>query len=206
MGVVQINGLDYNLHDIEKDCWLQLLNGSIKYKDPFHNPVVGNLGENGVHLRTVVLRKVNTEKKQLAFHTDIRSGKWNELNNNNKVSWLFYSPAGRVQIRISATATLHSTDAIANEAWANSTMSSRKVYAGEIGPSNIVDEPCSGLSDYLNANDPTPEESEAGRKNFGIVICQANWMEWLWLNSKGHRRASFTYDAQNNIQANWLIP
>jgi pyridoxamine 5'-phosphate oxidase len=206
MQVVAINGIEYDLTAIEKDCWVQMLNGSLQYKNPFHNPVVGNNSVHGINLRTVVLRKVDTINKQLCIHTDIRSGKWNELQTDNKITWLFYSQAARLQIRISGKATLHSNDAIANDAWAKSTISSRKVYCGIDGPSTISPIPCSGLSSYLDNNDPTVAESEAGRKNFGIINTQVQWMEWLWLNSKGHRRASFTYDTANNFNAQWLVP
>ena len=206
MHVVHINGIDYDLPAIENDGWLQLLNGSLKYKHPFHNPVVGNKGLSGISLRTVVLRKVDVAKKQLSFHTDIRSGKWKELNIDNELSWLFYSATDRLQIRVQGKAILHSTDEIANKAWATSTMSSRKVYCGNEGPSTVSAMPSSGLSSYLDNNDPSIEESEIGRKNFGIITTQVHCMEWLWLNSKGHRRARFVYDSNNDFKATWLIP
>ena len=203
---VQIDGIQYDLTALEKDCWLRLLNGSLSYKNPLHNPVVANNSIKGINLRTVVLRKVDTLTKELFFHTDIRSGKWKELREDNSISWHFYNPAGKLQIRLSGNVTLHQDDAIANEAWSNSKMSSRKVYMGESGPSAIIALPASGLSQKFETDDPSPEESEAGRKNFGVVSAQINWMEWLWLNSKGHRRATFVYSSPENFEANWLIP
>jgi hypothetical protein len=206
ISTVQIDGIQYDLSALEKDCWYRLLNASLSYKNPFHNPVVANGNSKGVNLRTIVLRKVDTEKKELFFHTDIRSGKWNELMENNSISWHFYNPAGKLQIRLSGTVTLHTDDAIADEAWSNSKMSSRKVYTGEFGPSTIIDIPASGLPTKFESADPTPEESETGRKYFGVVVTKINWMEWLWLNSKGHRRASFKYTSPSNFDAKWLIP
>ena len=70
------DGFSLSLTDIEKDCWLRILNGSLKSKDPLHNPVVANSNTGVVNMRTVVLRSVDTKNKTLAFHTDIRSGKW----------------------------------------------------------------------------------------------------------------------------------
>ena len=89
MNTVKIDGIAYDLPAIEKDCWVRILNGSLQYKNPLHNPVVANVNEYGVNMRTVVLRKVNIEKRQLCFHTDIRSGKWQELKMNNKVAGYF---------------------------------------------------------------------------------------------------------------------
>lgn len=206
MNTVLIDGINYNLEGLETSTWLRLLNGSLRYKDPLHNPAVANVNELGINIRTVVLRKVWTDKKQLVFYTDIRSGKWQEIEQQNKLSWLFYDEAHRLQIRLSGTATLHQDDALANDAWVKSTMSSRKVYLGEVGPSAITPLPISGVPAGFDAIDPTPEQSEAGRKNFGIVVTTVNWMEWLWLNNKGHRRAGFNYKEDGKFTANWLVP
>ena len=206
MDTILMDGINYDPVGLEKDVWMRLLNGSLKYKDALHNPVVANINQHGVNMRTVVLRAVNTTNKQLVFHTDIRSGKWNELQQHNNISWLFYDAPGKIQIRLSGTATLHQDDEVAEKAWTTSTMSSRKIYLGETGPSVIAVSPVSGLPAAFEANDPTPEESRAGRKNFGIVITSVTWMEWLWLNSKGHRRAGFKYFEDGSFSADWLIP
>ena len=206
MDTILMDGINYDPVGLEKDVWMRLLNGSLKYKDALHNPVVANINQHGVNMRTVVLRAVNTTNKQLVFHTDIRSGKWNELQQHNNISWLFYDAPGKIQIRLSGTATLHQDDEVAEKAWTTSTMSCRKIYLGETGPSVIAVSPVSGLPAAFEANDPTPEESRAGRKNFGIVITSVTWMEWLWLNSKGHRRAGFKYFEDGSFSADWLIP
>ena len=206
MQTVIIDGADYNLESLEAASWQRLLKGSSSYKDAMHNPAVANVNAHGVNLRTVVLRKVWADKKQLAFNTDIRSGKWNDLQQQNKVSWLFYDAENKLQIRLAGIATLHQQDAIADEAWQSSSMSSRKIYMGDVGPSSPTPVPISGLPAAFEANDPSPEESETGRKNFGIVVTSINWMEWLWLNSKGHRRAGFTYKEDGSFSAEWLVP
>lgn len=206
MDTIIINGIDYTLTELEKNCWINLLNGSLKGRDPMHSPTVANTGVYGINMRTVVLRKVNTVEKTLTFHTDIRSGKWAELQENNNISWMFYDAAGRFQIRLAGKASLHQHDAIANVAWLKSTANSRKIYMGEIGPSAKSAKPTSGLPTAFESTDPTMEECEAGKQNFGVVITQVNWMEWLWLNSQGHRRASFNYNENNSFQAAWLIP
>ena len=206
MNTVKIDGIEYDLPAIEKDCWVRILNGSLQYKNPLHNPVVANVNEHGVNMRTVVLRKVDIEKRQLCFHTDIRSGKWQELKTNNNVSWLFYHPSAMLQIRMSGTATLHQDDFFADEAWGNIRMSGRKIYLGDEGPSTLSAFPVSGLLPKFDKEDPTPQESEAGRKNFAIISTQIQWMEWLWLNSSGHRRATFQYTADGKCRPNWLLP
>lgn len=206
METVLIDGINYNLAGLEKDCWVRLLNGSLRYKDPLHNPAIANVNKQGVNMRTVVLRKVWTETKQLAFNTDIRSGKWQELKDDNRLSWLFYDEEHKLQIRVCGTSTLHQNDTTADEAWTASSMSSRKIYMIEPGPSTITLKPENGLPAAFETADPTAEQSIAGRKNFGTVITKVLWMEWLWLNSKGHRRAEFNYKEDTNFKADWLIP
>ena len=206
MDTVLIDGINYNLNSLEADIWQKLSAGCSSYKNPLHNVAVANVNEHGVNMRTVVLRKVWVNDKKLAFHTDIRSGKWSELEQQNNISWLFYDAASRLQIRLSGRAILHQNDSIANDAWEASSMSSRKIYMGEDGPSTISPIPVSGLPAAFESNDPTPQESEIGRKNFGIVVADIVWMEWVWLNSKGHRRAGFNYAADKSFTANWLVP
>jgi pyridoxamine 5'-phosphate oxidase len=157
-------------------------------------------------MRTVVLRNVDTKNKTILLHTDIRSGKWQGLEKNNVVSWLFYDAPSRFQIRLGGTAKLHQNDLVADEAWSRSNANSRKIYLGENAPSEISDVPTSGLDAKFETTNPILEETEIGRKNFGVVVTKVNWIDWLWLSSGGHRRAKFEYDAELNLQSSWLVP
>ena len=206
MDTVLIDGIHYNLESLQKDCWNRLLNGSLRYKDAFHTMVVGNANENGVNIRTVVLSKVWAAKRQLVFNTDTRCGKWKDIEKQNYLSFLFYDASANLQIRLSGTATLHQFDIIADEAWADTKMASRKVYLASPAPSTIISTPASGIPPALETIDPTPEESREGRNNFGVVVTTINWMEWLWLSSKGHRRAVFKNNVDGSFSQNWLIP
>jgi pyridoxamine 5'-phosphate oxidase len=194
-----------NLAAIEADCWQRILKGSINFRDDFHQPVTGTLCNAGINLRTVVLRKVWPDKEQLSFHTDIRSGKMNDLKNNPAITWLFYSHAQRVQIRLGGIAHIHTDTALAETAWANTKLSSRKNYLTSLAPGTPSHVPTDGISIYLANRDPDAIESEEGRKHFAVVITDVNWMEWLWLNHKGHRRAQFQY-RETGCSSEWLIP
>jgi pyridoxamine 5'-phosphate oxidase len=200
------DGIFYSLNDIESDCWQRLLNGSLRSKDPLHNPAVANVSGNRAVMRTVVLRKVITAEKKLFFHTDIRSFKWKDLQQNNHTSWLFYDSAARLQIRAAGQSSFHHNDEIADAAWQNTFPASRKIYMGEDGPSQKTNIPASGVPEAFLQNDPTLAESEAGRKNLAVVCTKINWVEWLWLSSKGHKRAEIVYEADESFRASWLIP
>jgi pyridoxamine 5'-phosphate oxidase len=207
MDTVNINGINFSLSDIEKDCWHRILNGSLRAKDPMHNPTVANINAGLISIRTVVLQRVDTTNKKIFFHTDNRSGKYNDLLLNPNASWLFYDSNARIQIRLGGTTILHNNNDIADNAWTKTRLNSRKIYIGETPPSTICENPISGIPSQFDDRDPTEAESEIGRKNFTVIGTKVQWMDWLWLNSKGHRRAEFKYDLNNEILIkNWLIP
>lgn len=198
-----INNISYTIDALEKDCWIQLVNGGIKGRTPFHTPCVATLNNGSVSMRTVVLRKALPLLKELRFHTDVRSNKWTELQNNDSISALFYDASTRVQIRVKGKAILHFNDALTSEAWKKTNLSSRRCYLTQESPSSFSASPTSGLSDEIEQEDFTLSDSEAGAKHFGIVSIQVESMEWLWLNNAGHRRAFFDYV---NDSYRWMIP
>lgn len=200
---VIINNLSYDLEALEKDCWTQLVNGAIKSRDSFHTPCIATLNQGEASLRTVVLRKAFPLEKQLRFHTDIRSKKWNELALNDSISALFYDALARIQLRVKGKASLHVNNEITAEAWQKTTLSSRRCYLTKNSPSSFSAIPTSGLSEEIEQEKFTLEESEAGKAHFGIVSIQVESIDWLWIHHAGHRRAFFDY-VQNHFQ--WMIP
>ena len=96
----RINYIDYSLNDLEQDCWSRLVTGAKKSGTPFHTPSIATLANGEVSLRTVVLRNTLPIERELRFHTDIRSPKWNELSINPSISALFYDASERIQLRV----------------------------------------------------------------------------------------------------------
>jgi 3-hydroxyisobutyrate dehydrogenase len=203
MDVVIINNISYSLEDLEKDCWLRLVNGAIKSRDPFHTPCVATIDGGEVNMRTVVLRKALPNLRELRFHTDIRSKKWKELTINNSISSLFYDASSRIQLRVKGKAVLHFNNDITEEAWSKTALSSRRCYLTNESPSSFSSIPTSGLTEKIEQENFTLEESEVGKEHFGIVAIQVESMEWLWLHHAGHRRALFNYALDSY---NWMIP
>jgi len=103
---ITIENINYSLRDLEIDTWNRLVNGAVKSRDPLHTPCVATHSGNDISLRTVVLRKAIPDTKELRFHTDIRSKKWQELTLNPSISALFYDAADRIQIRVKGRAEL----------------------------------------------------------------------------------------------------
>ena len=203
MESIDINEKQYNLSSIEKDCWQRMMNGALQSRNPFHHPVVANTNAMGVNIRTVVLREACAVEKKLRFYTDIRSGKWAEIQKDKAISWLFYDNEARIQIRASGMASLHQEDELANHAWANVNPNSRKNYSSLLSPSAEIIVPPDGMQEPVAIAD---QKNEVGRENFGVVVSKLLWMEWLWLNPQCHYRANFIYDEQGDFTASWLVP
>jgi pyridoxamine 5'-phosphate oxidase len=193
----------YNLSELEQDCWDRLVSGAVKSRTPFHTPSIATLHQGDVSLRTVVLRKTLPTERELRFHTDVRSPKWQELSQNPSISALFYDGLERIQIRVKGKAFLHHSNEITDEAWQKTSISSRKCYLTRFSPSSFTEESSSGLSENIENENFTLSESESGYSNFGIVSIHVQSIDWLWLNHAGHRRAYFDYEKGMN---SWMIP
>ncbi len=201
--LIRENYTDYSLNELEQDCWNRLVTGAIKSRNPFHTPSVATLSKGEVSMRTVVLRKALPEERELRFHTDVRSIKWDDLMINPAISALFYDADARVQLRIKGTAELHHENDITAKAWETTTLSSRKCYLTLHSPSSFTDSSTSGLSKDIEQEKFTLSESEVGYANFGIVSIRVQSIDWLWLNHSGHRRAFFDYEKESY---QWMIP
>ena len=200
---ITIENINYSLRDLEIDTWNRLVNGAVKSRDPLHTPCVATHSGNDISLRTVVLRKAIAETKELRFHTDTRSKKWQELVINPSISALFYDAADRIQIRVKGRAELLFNNDITAAAWQKNSLSSRRCYLTNFDPSSFTQNPTSGLPEHIEQENFTLEESEIGYQNFGIVVIQVQNIDWLWLHHAGHRRAYFDYVSGS---FNWMIP
>ena len=182
-----------------------LAQGVKRFNHPFHSPVLGSTGKDGSSLRTVILRQFKWPQRTLICHTDARAAKVQEIANFSRISWLFYHPKKKVQLRISGPATLHSYDPIADQQWASTKITSRLNYCTSQPPGTPIDRPSSGLPDFLRQKVPTLLESETGRKHFMVIAGRMDSLDWLALSVLGNRRARFDWD-ENGLSAKWLIP
>lgn len=194
-----------SLDTLLASIWEALQQGARFRTHAFHTGVIATISNGAPQARTVVLRKVLPESRTLIFHTDYRSKKISELTQNPNISWLFYNPEVRVQLRLSGKAILHHDSDLANLQWKNTKLFSRRCYLS-IAPSSILTKPESGLPESLLRRNPTIEESEAGRENFTVVETRIQTIDWLWLNSSGHRRAKFVWQENGEKIANWIVP
>tara|TARA_B100001057_G_C22800934_1_gene931469 strand:+ start:42 stop:650 length:609 start_codon:yes stop_codon:yes gene_type:complete len=192
---------DFN--EIEKKVWNLLTNAVIDRSSEFRTPVFICGNDRDLDGRVVVLRKADQKNNYIQYHSDIRSSKIEKIKQNSNCSILFYGKVEKIQLRIKAECKVHFNDNITKEAWDKTGHISRKCYLVTNGPGTESHKPTSGLDKKFDNFGFTKEESEAGYKNFCVIKCNIESIEWLYLAAKGHRRVKF--DFKNNKKS-WLVP
>lgn len=175
-------------------------------KSPMHTPVVASVkADNSPNQRVMVLRDFDVNIMAMRFHTDNRSPKVDEFKHNDAISILGYDPAKRIQLKIYGQAAIFNEGDKVNMAWIQTDMMGRRVYMCEPGSGSTSPISSSGIAEELQSRRPTIKESEEGRKNFAIMMVFIHQIDWMFLNSKGNRAASFSRK-NGNWDGNWLIP
>lgn len=191
--------------EVLKKIWKHLDLGTLEREHPFHTPVFGTICDDAPSLRVVVLRRFWRKPPRLAFHTHVGSPKISEIRSNPNVSFAFYHPREKLQLRVKGTATVHQTDELAEEQWLSTELFARRCYIGD-APSQESRKPVSGLPEHLLNRQPTPEESETGRANFVVVSSTIDSIDCLELAVRGHRRSLFVWNRAGALETKWLTP
>jgi hypothetical protein len=192
--------------EILKKIWKHLDLGVLDRDHPFHTPVLGTIADGEPRVRVVVLRRFwRKNPRALAFHAHSGSPKIEEIKNNPRVSFLFYHPKEKFQIRVKAIAEVHTEGELHEEQWLETEFFSRRCYVGE-APSKVSDKPTSGLPEDLSLRAPTGEESEAGKANFAVIFSTIESIDCMELDVKGHRRSLFVWNERGELETKWLTP
>lgn len=202
-----LNQGKYDLKGIEALAWKKLVNGSIKKKNGFRTMCVSTISKNSdTSLRIVVNRKVDEIQKTIFFYTDNRSRKYTDLQNDNRVSILFYDAKQRVQITVKARATLHTNDDLAKEKWRSTSAQARLGYMTIDPPNTKSDKPTLGYNTAFATEKPSEIESDLFKNNFSVIACQVYELEFLYLDYSGNRKANFFYTNGQLTDSSWVVP
>lgn len=195
------------LSAVLSECWALLIDGAADPRHDFHTLALASASPaQGAMVRTVVLRRVDREARQLSFYTDLRSHKIGEIGADPRVSLLFLSHADDTQIRVQAEARIHHGEPLAVDAWNQEPLPDRCHYMVSGPPGLPWAWPTSGLPNDLENRAPSEEESRQGQLNFAVVVCTVKQMDWLYLTPYGHRRANFAWDNDGRLRISWLVP
>ena len=191
--------------ELLKRAWKHLDLGVIQRKHPFHSPVFVTVDGDFASPRTVILRRFWRKPATLAFHSHLGSPKIGHIEANPRVSWHFYHPGEKLQLRIRGHAEVHSTGELADEQWESTRLFSRRCYVG-VAPSMTSKKPTHGMPEDLVLREPTVEESEVGRNNFCVISTKISFVDLLELDVRGHRRSYYKWDDNGQIEKGWLTP
>ncbi|MEO0601593.1 MAG: pyridoxamine 5'-phosphate oxidase [Myxococcota bacterium] len=190
------------LDDTLRTIWQLIGRGAADRRHGFHWPVVCTIGAGAAEGRVVVLRGADPATRRVWFHTDIRSAKIEQLDG---LSWMFYDPKARMQVRIHGTTTL-AGDATADREWDGLPASSRRTYLVEPAPGTALgDQWSSGRPEADADRLPSPSETAPARANFAVVVTVVHRLESLKLGRAGHERARFEW-LGDELHATWLVP
>ncbi|WP_421707207.1 pyridoxamine 5'-phosphate oxidase family protein [Algihabitans sp.] len=197
-----------DLATVLENCWHLLQRGVGDRRHGFHNPVLGtSTPDEGPDARSVILRGFDSRHRLLRFHSDARSAKVRQIEAQPRVSFLFYDVAEKTQVRVQALATIHGQDSEpATAAWQGTRLFSRRCYLARRAPGSLSEMPTSGLPAAVADRSPTREESEAGLRNFAVVLCEIRRLDWLYLSHQGHCSARFAWDDAGMLTSNWVQP
>ena len=196
---------DASLSDLWIKIWGLLGRGSAFHKDPWHTPQLSSLSEEGPSSRIMILRKADKEKLVLICHTDIRSQKVKEIQNDEGISWLFWNPKSRIQLRIRARATIHYLNEASLEEWNALSPSSRTNYSLQQTPGDLLSPGADALVSFTRELEPSEEMLQEWYQRFAVIETTVSQIEWLELSREGHRRARFTVQPEG-LDMNWLVP
>ena len=185
------------INKIYENLWSNILDGSKNNLSDYHTFSLATCSQNQVSNRTVVLRDCNEKDRTMSFHTNNLSKKINDINLNPNVECLFYSKINNTQIRVSGIAEIFAMNNICEKKWTEMSSQSKQCYFQNIAPGEIIDNPKQVQIENLGDLNIISE-------NFVIVKINISTIDWLYLSSKGHRRAKF--DKSRDFEGSWVAP
>ena len=186
---------------IIKSEWENINLGIQKAKHDYHSFVFSTVSNNSPDSRTVILRDFDEHKPAIWFHSDKRSKKILHLEENKKVSALFYDKSRKVQLRINGNADIEEDIEHNKKIWDSMRPGSKLCYMGPYAPSQKINqfEP-----NTLNksAHDLDKEDEHLGLSRFCRIRITIKKLDWLKLDYKGHQRLEFKFGKK--IKTQWI--
>ena len=186
---------------IIKSEWENINLGIQKAKHDYHSFVFSTVSKNSPDSKTVILRDFDEDKPAIWFHSDKRSKKILHLEDNKKVSALFYDKSRKVQLRINGNADIEEDIEHNKKIWDSMRPESKLCYMGPYAPSQKINqfEP-----NTLNksAHDLDKEDEHLGLSRFCRIRITIKKLDWLKLDYKGHQRLEFKFGKK--IKTQWI--
>ena len=181
---------------IETEVWQQLVRATQDKQHEWRTPVLATVDGESVDARTVILREVDPQQKQLLSFTDDRAGKVVQLLRRPHGSMVMWSRSLGWQLRCRVLLSLEMTGLAATSRWAKIKLTpAAQDYLARLPPGAPLNPA------ELRETPDAPAAGPIKREYFAVVSAQVLALDWLELHRDGHRRAVF--DAQG---PRWVQP
>lgn len=186
------------LQETLAEAWRLLAQAVNEPQAPFRTLALATVAADGTpDQRIVILRHVSAEARQVQVHTDIRSAKFAQMQQNPAVTLLAWDPVLRLQLRLTGVASLHTGDAVAIAAWDSLSPLGRQLYRAKQTPGSVVPGP-----DAIHTGEVAEADAFANFAAIDVVIAR---LESLRLAGHGQIRARFDW-ADGALSQAWLVP
>lgn len=195
--------MQHDLITIDSEAWDALAAAAADPSQPFRYLTLASLGRcQFPEARTVVLRSAKSATRVLEFHTDTRSPKWQELQDNGNTTILGYSDVLKLQLRLRGEIDLAPPGSPeADRVWSRLPPHTRATYQG--GPPGDELPPEGAPA----AHAPMSAPEETGRDRFGVLSFKALSLDWCRLERNNSLRARFSYGPSGELNgASWVSP
>lgn len=194
------------LPGILEGIWGLLEDSVVDRRNGFRTPAFATLArDSGCAVRTVVLRAVDRKRRCVRFYTDLRSPKVEQIRSDSRAALVFQNAVRQVELRAEARVSLHREDTLALRCWTTLPAGGRRDFASSASPGS----PAGELSELTRASPALQHKRPTngnGWSNFAVADCMIQRLDWLELDSAGHRRAVFTWDRDGDLTASWVAP
>ena len=186
---------------IIKSEWKNINLGIQKAKHDYHSFVFSTVLKNSPNSRTVILRDFDENKPAIWFHSDKRSKKILHLEDNKKVSALFYDKSRKVQLRINGIADIEEDIEHNKRIWDSMRPESKLCYMGPYAPSQKINQ-FEPNTLKKSAHDLDKKDEHLGLSRFCRIRIKIKKLDWLKLDYKGHQRLEFKFGKRTKTQ--WI--
>ncbi|MDR5826651.1 pyridoxamine 5'-phosphate oxidase family protein [Caballeronia sp. LP006] len=153
-------------------------------------------------LRTVVMRRAIQDRALVSFHTDVRSEKVAEIEQEPNVSALVGDWSAGIQIRLEGRAQQVIDDDERLAVWNASRPGSLALYRAPLPPGTLVDSPPDARP---KPDDTTAHTQTDGFEHFCLIDVIVSKIDFLDVSGEMHRRANFWLE-RNEWHGHWIAP
>lgn len=180
---------------IRLSCWQMLERASRETDHEWRHLALATVAgdEAAAHgdVRLIVVREVDAAAGSLAFFTDSRSSKIEQIRRQPRATLLAWSEAVGWQLRLRCRLDIQTEGLAVSSHWARLKMTpAADDYLSPLAPGATLDSPWSPL-----------EPPRADRASFAVVTAKVEAIDWLEVHADGHRRAIF-----DHLGERWVNP